>query len=207
MQFSKTSPLKSGESSKKSSGENRVKSCHVCGCHGFFGPERSFLFLEVIFYIQALVLSLSLKSNLKRFLGEFKGSQDGVDRNWSKSLWGQAPRRLSLKVIDTLGDLENKMPELDTVEASRWAMHSPENFLVIFTKYPELSGVIRAIGWFARFVRIGWFARIGNSSDSGESAWRAIKIGASIANDSRESFANCPCHKDPEIKNNLQKWK
>ena len=33
MQFSKTSPLKSGESSEKSRGENRVKSCHVCGCH------------------------------------------------------------------------------------------------------------------------------------------------------------------------------
>ena len=32
VQFSKTSPLKSGESSEKSSGENRVKSCHVCGC-------------------------------------------------------------------------------------------------------------------------------------------------------------------------------
>ena len=40
MQFSKTSPLKSGESSEKSSGENRVKSCHVCGWHGFFGPEK-----------------------------------------------------------------------------------------------------------------------------------------------------------------------
>ena len=40
VQFSKTSPLKSGESrGKKSSGENRVKSCRVCGCHGFFGPE------------------------------------------------------------------------------------------------------------------------------------------------------------------------
>ena len=39
VQFSKTSPLKSGESSEKSSGENRVKSCHVCACHGFFGPE------------------------------------------------------------------------------------------------------------------------------------------------------------------------
>ena len=39
VQFSKTSPLKSGESSEKSSGENRVKSCHVCGCRGFFGPE------------------------------------------------------------------------------------------------------------------------------------------------------------------------
>ena len=41
VQFSKTSPLKSGESSEKSSGENRVKSCHVCGCHGFFGPDRT----------------------------------------------------------------------------------------------------------------------------------------------------------------------
>ena len=41
VQFSKTSPLKSGESSEKSSGENRVKSCHVCGCHGFFGPESA----------------------------------------------------------------------------------------------------------------------------------------------------------------------
>ena len=40
VQFSKTSPPKSGESSEKSSGENRVKSCHVCGCHGFFGPEK-----------------------------------------------------------------------------------------------------------------------------------------------------------------------
>ena len=62
-----------------------------------------------------------------------------------------------------------------------------------------LSGVIRA-NRFARFARIGWFARIGNSSDSCESAWRAIKIGVSIANDSRESIraanrvANRPCH-------------
>ena len=39
VQYSKTSPLKSGESSEKSSGENRFKSCHVCGCHVFFGPE------------------------------------------------------------------------------------------------------------------------------------------------------------------------
>ena len=39
VQFSKTSPSKSGESNEKSSGENRVKSCRVCGCHGFFGPE------------------------------------------------------------------------------------------------------------------------------------------------------------------------
>ena len=42
VQFSKTSPLKSGESSEKSSGENRVKSCHVCGCHGFFRPWPKF---------------------------------------------------------------------------------------------------------------------------------------------------------------------
>ena len=39
VQFSKTSPLKSGESSGKSSGENCVRSCHVCGCHGFLGPD------------------------------------------------------------------------------------------------------------------------------------------------------------------------
>ena len=50
-----------------------------------------------------------------------------------------------------------------------------------------------------RFARIGWFARIGTSSDSRESAWCAIKIGVSIANDSRESIranrvANRPCH-------------
>ena len=46
---------------------------------------------------------------------------------------------------------------------------------------------------------VAWFARIGNSSDSCESAWHAIKIGVSIANDSRESIranrvANRPCH-------------
>ena len=39
VQFSKMSPLKSGKSSGKSSGENRVKSCHVCDRHGFFGPD------------------------------------------------------------------------------------------------------------------------------------------------------------------------
>ena len=39
VQLSKTSPLKSGESREKSSGENRVKSCDVCGCHGVFGPD------------------------------------------------------------------------------------------------------------------------------------------------------------------------
>ena len=48
-----------------------------------------------------------------------------------------------------------------------------------------LSDVVRA----NRFAR---FARIGNSSDSGESAWRAIKIGVSIANDSRESRCESP---------------
>ena len=40
--LSKTSPSKSGESSEKSSGENRVKSCRACGCHGFFGPDLFF---------------------------------------------------------------------------------------------------------------------------------------------------------------------
>ena len=43
VQFRKTSPLISGESSEKSSGGNRVKSCHVCGCHGFCGPEQILL--------------------------------------------------------------------------------------------------------------------------------------------------------------------
>ena len=38
----------------------------------------------------------------------------------------------------------------------------------------RLSGMIRA-NRFARFARIGWFARIGNLSDSCESAWRTIK--------------------------------
>ena len=58
----------------------------------------------------------------------------------------------------------------------------------------ELSGVIRA-NRLARFARTGWFARIGNSSDSGESAWRAIKLGVSIANDSRESRCESPATK------------
>ena len=48
VQFSKTSPLKSGESCEKSSGENRVKSCHVCGCHGFFRLRRYQFFSEII---------------------------------------------------------------------------------------------------------------------------------------------------------------
>ena len=61
----------------------------------------------------------------------------------------------------------------------------------------KVSGVIRA-NRFARFARIGWFARIGNSSDSGESAWRAIKIGVSIANANR--VANRPCFQSYESK-------
>ena len=73
-----------------------------------------------------------------------------------------------------------------------------ENYFVYCLLTCTLSGVIRA-NRFARFARIGWFARIGNSSDSCESAWRTIKIGVSIANDSRESIranrvANRPCH-------------
>ena len=56
VQFSKTSPLKSGESSEKSSGENRVKSCHVCGCHGFFGPDEGVSFK---YFISPLVDSAS----------------------------------------------------------------------------------------------------------------------------------------------------
>ena len=50
VQFSKMSPLKSGESSEKSSGENRVKSCHVCGCHGFFGPDTGVWELKNIYH-------------------------------------------------------------------------------------------------------------------------------------------------------------
>ena len=53
-----------------------------------------------------------------------------------------------------------------------------------FCTSEALSGVIRA-NRFARLARIGWFSRIRNSSDSCESAWRAMKIGASIANESR----------------------
>ena len=52
------------------------------------------------------------------------------------------------------------------------------------------------VAWFARNdLHDTRFARIGNSSDSGKSAWRAIKIEVWIANDSRESIrANRPCH-------------
>ena len=53
------------------------------------------------------------------------------------------------------------------------------------------------MAWFARIDshdsrRIGWFARITSSSDLCESAWRAINIGVSIANDSRESRCESP---------------
>ena len=56
VQVTKTSPLKSGESSEKSSGENRVKACHVCGCHGFFGPDILELLISVL-----ITLTLTLK--------------------------------------------------------------------------------------------------------------------------------------------------
>ena len=59
VQFSKTSPVKSGESSEKSSGENRVKFCHVCGCHGFFGPES----VIVLFSENSRRLELSISKN------------------------------------------------------------------------------------------------------------------------------------------------
>ena len=58
VQFSKTNPVKSGESSEKSSGENRVKSCHVCGCHGFFGPEMQRANFIVLFLLDFVVLAL-----------------------------------------------------------------------------------------------------------------------------------------------------
>ena len=70
----------------------------------------------------------------------------------------------------------------------------------------RLSGVIRA-NRFARFARIGWFARIGNSSDSGESAWYAINIGVSIANDSRESRCESPVPLRGEINPRTRKSK
>ena len=66
VQFSKTSPLKSGESSEKSSGENRVKSCHVCGCHGFFGPENSTIIFELILVIPVLRLPNRIVSGFTR---------------------------------------------------------------------------------------------------------------------------------------------
>ena len=57
---------------------------------------------------------------------------------------------------------------------------------------------------------VAWFARIGNSSDSCESALRAMKTGVSFARiDSRESIranrvANCPCTKSATISRKLQ---
>ena len=62
VQFSKTSPLKSGESSEKSSGENRVKSCHVCGCHGFFGPDTRSKFTTRSIFSTAVVRTLTLRA-------------------------------------------------------------------------------------------------------------------------------------------------
>ena len=45
--------------------------------------------------------------------------------------------------------------------------------------HPPHSTQPPLVAWFARIDSHGWFARIGNSSDSCESAWRAIKFGAS----------------------------
>ena len=57
----------------------------------------------------------------------------------------------------------------------RWFRIFTPNFAQdLASKLPELSGVIHA-NRFARFARIGWFARIGNASDSGKSAGRARK--------------------------------
>ena len=75
VQFSKTSPLKSGESSEKSSGENRVKSCHVCGCHGFFGPER-----RVLRTLNSQILTKALQRCLVVGFEREKGFSEGVLR-------------------------------------------------------------------------------------------------------------------------------
>ena len=37
--FSGKPPREKPPNAAADSGENRVKSCHVCGCHGFFGPD------------------------------------------------------------------------------------------------------------------------------------------------------------------------
>ena len=73
MQFSKASPLKSGESSEKSSGENRVKSCHVCGCHGFFGPD-----LEAPETLPKLFWALFGPRGQKDSFGDFFGDSLGI---------------------------------------------------------------------------------------------------------------------------------
>ena len=77
MQFSKTSPLKSGESSEKSSGENRVKSCHVCGCHGFFGPEQSPC---VVWFI--LQKGNGFSDSMERKHINLNKSAKGLSRDW-----------------------------------------------------------------------------------------------------------------------------
>ena len=65
VQFSKTSPLKSGERSEKSGGENRVKSCHVCGCHGFFGPDYRCISMVLSVYTKSDPLTLPQKCSQK----------------------------------------------------------------------------------------------------------------------------------------------
>ena len=56
VRFSETSPLKSGESSEKSSGENRVKSCHVCGCHGFFSALKTLESFQNTTFMRVMLL-------------------------------------------------------------------------------------------------------------------------------------------------------
>ena len=70
VQFSKTSPLKSGESSEQSSGENRVKSCHVCGCHGFFS---------------ALTITLQHLKVLVDVLDIYQSRKCAINNFWTKS--------------------------------------------------------------------------------------------------------------------------
>ena len=59
---------------------------------------------------------------------------------------------------------------------------------------PRFAAIFCQVCWFLLLL-VACFARIGNSSDSCELVWRAVRIGVSITNDSRESLrANRPCH-------------
>ena len=89
VQFSKTSPLKSGESSEKSSGENRVKSCHVCGCHGFFRPWHALLW-SIIVHVVCVLLP---RQGWSRAYWEKPRIRLGCP---SGSTFSQAPRKLVL---------------------------------------------------------------------------------------------------------------
>ena len=70
VQFRKTNPPNSGESSEKSSGENRVKSCHVCGCHVFFGPD----FVSVRNIYRTFFTGRGRLGNICRNLGNRQGT-------------------------------------------------------------------------------------------------------------------------------------